>query len=477
VARDSSFTTALNVPSDVLEVMGLLESAGYPSFLVGGCVRDALLGRQAMDYDLATPALVDELKKILVDYRIIDTGSAYGTVTLLTGQRELEVTTFRADGSYSDSRHPDSVSFSTSIEDDLSRRDFTVNAVAYSPTQGWADPFGGRADLEAGVLRAVGNAGQRLQEDALRIMRALRLAATLGLRVDPGLSKALHDNKGLLQNISPERISAELMRLLSAENDQLLPVLLEYGEVLAVPIPEIGAMIGLDQRSPWHTYDVWEHTVRALVAVSPDDLVVRLTLLLHDIGKPPTFTIDETGRGHFYAHAPLGAEIARDRLQALRFDKRTVQQAYELIRSHFAPIAPDTVLRWLRRLGEQQLRRLFAVKIGDMCAHIDSAVISGLPPILDCLDALDEAISSRACYSLGQLAVKGGDLIAIGVEPGPRLGALLEALLDTVVEDGQPNDYQRLMAAARQLKDLDLGAPKEADAADHIEYTSGKQEA
>ena len=451
---DDAQSVLAAIPVDVLEVLDALERSGYPAYLVGGCVRDILLGGDVADWDIASAATPDDVADVFSGQRLLDTGSGFGTMTLLSQtqpQWTMEITTFRVDGVYSDGRRPDSIDFSTNIEDDLARRDFTINAMAYSPTRGLIDLFGGRLDLSSMVLRAVGDASSRLQEDALRIMRALRFAATLGLDIDKKLSEALHVNKGLLLNISAERIQAELMRLLVARGEWLLPVLLEYGDVLAVPIPEIADMIGFDQFSPWHSYDVWEHTVHALAASSPDDPIVRLALLLHDIGKPVTFKLDENGRGHFYAHAPEGGKMAKERLKALRFDNRTVDSTSELISAHFAPVTPETILKWLRRLGEVQLGRLFEVKRGDLLAHAEHAVQEGLPKLQACIEAMDKALADDACYSLAQMAVDGDDLKAIGIEPGRRTGETLEALLDAIVEEGLPNQRDILLSKASQL--------------------------
>jgi tRNA nucleotidyltransferase (CCA-adding enzyme) len=380
-------------------------------------------------------------------------------MTVLTDKRPVQITTFRADGTYSDNRHPDQVQFSRDIADDLARRDFTINAMAYSQESGLIDPFGGWSDLQSRTLRAVGQAEQRLAEDALRIMRALRFAATLGFTIDDELREALHQQKGLLAQISPERIQVELMKMLEADGQQLQTVLLEFGDVLAVPIPEIAPMIGMDQLSPWHAYDVWEHSVRALAASDASDRYVRLALLLHDIGKPATFTIDANGRGHFYAHAPVGGDLAAMRLEALRFDRQTIETTSELVRAHFAPITAETILKWLRRYGEPQLRRLIKVKQADMQAHIDTAVGQGMAQLQKALDALDQAIVEEACFSLKQLSIGGDDLIGIGYASGPELGATLEALLDAVIEGKLPNERDALLDAV-----IEGRLPNERDA-------------
>ena len=444
-----------SIPDDVLSVLSQLEQAGYAAYCVGGCVRDILRGAEVNDYDIASAATPDQLRQLFTEYTLIDTGLAFGTLTLLTQtkteQRAIEITTFRADGNYSDGRRPDSVSFSTNIEDDLARRDFTINAMAYSPKRGLVDLFGGQQDLTTKTLRAVGDAETRIREDALRIMRALRFAATLELNIEESLAHALIRNKMLLQNVSAERIQAELMRLLAAPAASLLQVLLGFGEVLAVPIPELAPMIGHGQFSPWHDYDLWEHTARALVATSSDDPLLRLALLLHDIGKPPTFTRDDEGEGHFYRHAPEGAKLAEPRLRALKFDNKTTELTTELVRYHYADVTPETITKWLQRLGEAQLRRVLAVKLADLTAHSAQAIEQSMPTVVQSIEALDRAIAGGAVFTLKAMAISGDDLIALGVKPGPPLGQMLESLLDAIVEGTLPNEREALLTEARRL--------------------------
>jgi len=452
------------IPPEVLEVLNALEAAGFAAYCVGGSVRDTLMAAMLAaptihthsqpsiaDYDITSSAKPDQLAAALPGYRLIDTGSAYGTMTVIVGANEIQITTFRADGEYTDGRHPDSVIFSTEIEADLSRRDFTINAMAYSPVRGLVDPFGGQADLASKTLRAVGNASERLAEDGLRIMRALRFAATLGFMIDEELAEALHQCKHLLAKVSVERIQVELMKLLTADGENLVPVLREYADVLSVAIPEIAPMIGFEQHSPWHIYDVWEHTVQALAVSDSGDKFVRLALLLHDIGKPPTFTLDEDGRGHFYAHAPVGADMAFARLQAMHFGNRTIDLTCELIRTHFATITPDIIRRWLRRLGEEQLRRLLAIKLADYLASSEQSVQHSVPEVLLCIEALNRAIEEDACFTLAQMEINGDDLIALGVDPGPGLGQILETLLTAIVDGELLNEHQQLLEAARRL--------------------------
>ncbi|MDR2106286.1 MAG: HD domain-containing protein [Coriobacteriales bacterium] len=484
----------MHIPPHVVRILNRLEAGGFDAYVVGGCVRDALRGVTPHDWDIASAATPAQVAALFADaagtvsvantadaanaadaastvsaaepggiadassatddaegtdgagaVRVLATGERHGTLTLLVPEGSVEVTTFRSDGKYSDGRHPEQVRFLSAIQDDLARRDFTMNAVAFRQKSGFVDPFGGRADIAAGLIRAVGDPSERLREDALRIMRALRFSATLGFRIDDGLAASLHANRALLARIAPERICAELVRMLVGPG--VLDVLLAYPDVLAVPIPEITATVGHDQRTPYHCYDIWEHTARAVAAGKPGALV-RLALLMHDMGKPESFSIGEDGRGHFYGHDVRGEEIARARLKALRFDNATVEDVARLVRSHQGALRPETVLRWLNRLDERLLRLLIEVKRGDIAAHADDVAAKGLA-LMDCVEArLDELIEQRACFSLRDLAVSGDDLKPLGFEQGRELGQALEALLDAVIEGRLDNSREELLAAA-----------------------------
>jgi tRNA nucleotidyltransferase (CCA-adding enzyme) len=313
------------------------------------------------------------------------------------------------------------------------------------------DPYDGQADLAARLLRAVGQPELRLAEDALRIMRALRFSSTLGFSIETELAHALHEQKQSLMQVSAERVQHELMRLLAGDN--VLQVLLEYPDVLAVWIPEIAAAVGFDQKSPWHRYDVWLHTAYALASASAEDPLIRLTLLFHDLGKPGTFSLDAEGRGHFYGHAELGEQIARDRLTALRFDARTVKLVAELIKYHLSALKPESVRRWLGKLGEEQLRRLIEVKRGDMSSHSEVVVDDRLTKLASVEQTLDELIASDACFKLCDLAIDGDDLIALGMTPGPALGRMLDRLFDAVMDEELPNERASLLALAREWQE------------------------
>jgi tRNA nucleotidyltransferase (CCA-adding enzyme) len=439
----------MEIPPHVARALKCLEDGGFAAYVVGGCVRDALMDAVPHDWDVASAALPEQTAELFADARVLETGKRHGTLTILFSEGPLEITTFRSDGDYLDGRHPEQVRFVATIEEDLARRDFTMNAVAFNPRVGFIDPFRGRYDIEEKLIRSVGDPDERLQEDALRIMRALRFAATLGFRVDEGLAVSLHANCGLLARIAPERLSAELLRMLVGAH--VLPVLLAYPDVLAVLIPEITATVGHDQKNPYHQYDIWEHTAHAIAAAKPDP-VVRLALLMHDLGKPETFTLDDRGRGHFYGHDKRGEEIARVRMEALRFSGETSNRVRWAVRDHRKHFGPDNMLKWLHRLGEEQLRLLIDVKRGDMAAHVDSAAAQGLKLMDICETRLDELIEEEACFRLRDLAVSGDDLKSIGFEEGVEIGRVLALLLEAVVDGKLQNDREELLAAAHTLR-------------------------
>ena len=433
-------------PPQVQELLIRLEQAGFSAFLVGGCVRDLMMGRQPQDWDLTTSALPEQVLDLFAPHAQ-PTGLQHGTVTVCQGGRRFEVTTFRRDGTYLDSRHPDHVEFTSSLEEDLARRDFTVNAMAMDRHGRLADPFGGARDLEHGLLRCVRDPDRRLTEDALRIMRGLRFAATLGLTVDGAAALALHRHRALLREIAAERIAAELWKLLCGR--QAAEILLEYADVLAEVIPEIGPAIGFDQHNPHHCFDVWEHSVRALAAVPPDP-VVRFVLLLHDLGKPATFSLDEQGVGHFYNHGRASAEIARTVCRHLRLDRHTSETVERLVRWHDVeiPLTERGIRRQLRRLGEEDLRRLLQVKRGDNLAQ-HPAYLDRQAHITQLEQLMDVVLQEDQCFSLKQLTVKGNDLTALGLS-GKAVGEALNALLDQVVEGKLPNEREMLLLYVKE---------------------------
>ena len=436
-----------DMPEIVGQVLTALEGAGYEAWCVGGCVRDTLLGRHPGDWDVTTNALPEETMAVFGE-RAFPTGLQHGTVTVRVAHQTVEITTYRVDGEYHDHRRPDRVTFTRSLEEDLARRDFTVNAMALDLRGNLRDPFGGRKDLERGVLRCVGDPDRRFEEDALRILRGLRFAAVLGLSVDPATGVSIHRHGELLRDIAVERIQVELFKLLCGGH--AAEVLREYVDVTGVFWPELLPMVGFDQRNRHHCYDVWEHTLHALEAV-PADPVLRCTMLLHDIGKPACFTVDEKGSGHFYGHPEVSRDLADGMLHRLKCGTAFRETVVRLVAWHDRDISRTErgLRRALRALGEEDLRRLIAVKRADNLAQAPEfrdtqAEIDRAETIME------ELLAENACVSLKQLAVNGRDLMELGLS-GPTVGQTLSELLDAVVDGKLPNERSALLEQAESM--------------------------
>ena len=438
---------AVRIPEPVRAVLARLEAAGYEAWCVGGAARDALLGREASDWDVATGARPETVME-LFGPDALPTGLQHGTVTVRAAGTGVEVTTFRRDGDYLDNRHPDHVEFTGSLREDLSRRDFTVNAIAMNLRGELADPFGGRVDLAAGILRAVGRPEDRFREDGLRIMRGLRFASRLGFAIEPETDRALRRCAPLLERIAPERLREEATGLLCGRYAER--ILLEYPKVLGVFLPEILPCVGFQQRNKHHCFDVWAHTARSVGEVKPLP-VLRWTMLLHDLGKPDCFTLGDNGQGHFYGHWRVSVEKGAAILDRLRFDNRSKKTILTLVDRHDTelPLEEKTVRRRLRQLGEETLRLLLEVKRADNLAQAP-AYRDRQRTIGQWEDLLNLVLAEESCFSLRQLAVKGGDLTALGIS-GPRVGEALEALLDQVVDGDLPNDRGMLLEYAREV--------------------------
>lgn len=439
----------INIPADAALILERLRKCGYEGYCVGGCVRDAILGKTPNDWDITTSATPDEMKLVFQGMPTIETGIKHGTLTVLVDHRPYEVTTYRVDGEYLDNRRPESVFFTRRLADDLSRRDFTVNAMAYSDEGGFVDIFGGREDLENRVIRCVGEPDRRFGEDGLRILRALRFASTLDFAIHPETAESIHRNRGLLQNISAERIREELFKLVVGEGAER--ILLEYSDVICEILPELAPSVGFDQKNKYHIYDVYTHSVRSLSAAKPDR-VVRMALLLHDAGKPACFTEDENG-GHFYDHAELSAELAHRAMLRLKPDRETLETVTRLVAEHHREIYPTEkgVRRLLAALGEKKTRLLLELRRGDNSALRADLKAPRLAEI-DAIEALvDAEIEKGSCMSLGKLAVKGGDLIALGITEGRQIGQTLNALLADVIDGRLENDRDTLLAAANKI--------------------------
>ena len=430
------------IPEYVKNVLSQLEKAGYEAWCVGGCVRDLHLGRVPGDWDVTTSALPEETMRLFGDCAL-PTGLKHGTVTVKSAGRPIEVTTYRKDGDYLDHRRPESVSFTTSLEEDLLRRDFTVNAMAMDLREQVRDPYGGLVDLKAGLLRCVGDAEQRFEEDALRILRGLRFSACLGFAVQSETAAAIHKKKDLLRQIAVERIWAELAKLLTGGD--AVRILREYVDVLDVFWPELLDMVDLDQKNHHHIYDVWEHTLHAL-EYTERDLVLRCAVLLHDAGKPECMTVDENGVGHFYGHPDKSAALAEDMLRRLKVDNVTREMVVQQVAWHdrYIPRTDRGLRRALRDLGEPALRRLLAVKRADNLAQAPECL--GIQLEIDKAEQIMERLLTEgACISLKQLAVSGRDLMALGIN-GPAVGAGLDLLLEAVIDEQVENNKEALLA-------------------------------
>jgi len=430
----------------VAEILQRLEQAGFEAWCVGGAVRDLLLGRVPGDWDVTTSALPQEVMA-LFGAEAHPSGLQHGTVTV-GGGRGVEVTTYRLDGQYLDNRRPERVEFTASLEEDLARRDFTVNAIAMDLRGEIRDPWGGRGDLTAGILRAVREPEERFREDALRIMRGLRFAARLGFRLEEKTDDAIRRCAPLLRNIAAERLQVELTGLLCGEH--ALPVLLRYPDVLGAFIPEILPCVGFEQRTIFHCYDVWEHIAHAVAAVPPQP-VLRYTMLFHDLGKPDSFTVDEVGNGHFYGHWRTSLDHAERIMDRLRFDNHSKKQILTLVERHDAelPFSEKAVRRNLARYGEETLRLLLKVKRADNQAQ--APAYRGRRVLVDQWEALlDTVVAAGHCFSLKQMAVKGGDLIACGLE-GPAVGKALHTLLEMVIDEQLPNDREMLLQYTKEF--------------------------
>ena len=442
----------MKLPAYVRNCIALLESAGYPAYVVGGCVRDARLGLEPKDYDLCTAASPEEMERLFSQYPLVLCGKAHGTVGVVVEGDVLQITTFRAEGGYRDHRHPDWVRFVPRVEADLARRDFTVNAMAFSPTRGLIDPFGGRQDLERRILRAVGDPEQRFQEDPLRILRGVRFAAVYRLEPETASWAAMVRQAPLMDGLARERVFAELCGLLPwMEWGDLL----RFQPILTAVIPELAPMVGFDQRSPYHAYDLYTHTAHVVASV-PRDLPLRWAALLHDLGKVGCFTLDESGRGHFYGHASLGAEQAVQVLTRLKAPAALRRQVEILIRQHMTPLEADKTFlrRRLSRLGWDTLRNrpwLQEADTGSKGSAWDKTFFPRLRQLLQ------ELRREQPCLRVTDLAVNGRDLMALGYQ-GKALGQCLNHLLEQVLSEALPNEKPALLAAAaaRFQKGADL---------------------
>lgn len=434
----------IQMPEKVKKIIETLTKAGYEAYAVGGCVRDSLLGRRPDDWDITTSATPQQVKALF--RRTIDTGIQHGTVTVMLEREGFEVTTYRIDGEYEDSRHPRTVAFTASLEEDLKRRDFTINAMAYNDTDGLIDRFGGMEDIRQGVIRAVGNPQERFEEDALRIMRAVRFGAQLNYRIEENTKAAITRLAKSLAHISAERIQTELIKLLLSDHPEHMRILYEMG-ITAVILPEFDRIMITEQKNPHHCYSVGEHTIEALQKIEADK-VKRLAILFHDMGKPDTRTVDEDGVEHFHGHAGVSEKIADSVLRRLKFDLDTICKVKKIVRFHdYRPeLSEASVRRGMSRIGVDIFAYLFEVQRADILAQSAYGQREKLEAVCRMEQLYQQILDKQQCISLKDLAVKGDDLIALGMKPGKVLGEVLQGLLEWVLEHPQDNQKEILTA-------------------------------
>ena len=432
----------IELPQKVTMIIQNLQLHGYEAYAVGGCVRDSILARRPEDWDITTSARPDEIKKLF--NRTVDTGIEHGTVTVLIGKDGYEVTTYRIDGAYEDSRHPKEVRFTRSLKEDLRRRDFTINAMAYNDEVRLVDIFGGMQDLNHHLIRCVGDPKERFSEDALRILRAVRFSSQLNFPIEPKTAEAVKELAPTLKNISAERIQAELVKLLVSPHPERIRDAYELG-ITKVILPEWDDMEGVEQNTPHHRYDVAEHTIHALKNVKRDK-ILRLTMLFHDMGKPEMKTTDEKGRDHFKGHALVSEEIARKVMRRLKFDNDTVKKVTRLVCYHDyrAEATPKNVRRAMNRIGVELFPYYLAVRMADAKAQSSYRRREKVENIIEMRRLYQKALLNGECVTLRQLAVSGRDLMELGMRPGREIGSMLSELLEYVIDDPERNKKEIL---------------------------------
>ena len=432
----------IELPRKVVLIIKNLQRHGYDAYAVGGCVRDSILNRKPEDWDITTSAKPEQVKRIF--RRTVDTGIEHGTVTVLIGKDGFEVTTYRVDGLYEDGRHPKEVTFTSRLEEDLKRRDFTINAMAYNDDERLVDAFGGMRDLNYHLIRCVGDPKERFSEDALRILRAVRFSAQLAFPIEPETAEAIKSLAPNLEKISAERIQAELVKLLVSDHPERIQDACELG-ITKVVLPEWDDMVGVKQNTPHHKYDVAAHTVHALQNVK-NDKVLRLTMLFHDMGKPVMKTTDENGRDHFKGHAIASEQIAKTVMKRLKFDNDTIRKVTKLVAYHDYRMeaTPANVRRAMNRIGVELFPYYLAVRLADTKAQSSYERRGKLENIIQIRELYRNALRNKECVTLKDLAVTGTDLINLGIAPGKELGTLLNELLDMVIEDPAWNQKGKL---------------------------------
>ena len=434
----------IKLPDKVNTIIHTLQQAGFEAYAVGGCVRDSILCREPDDWDITTSARPEQVKALF--RRTVDTGIAHGTVTVMFAREGFEVTTYRIDGEYEDARHPKEVTYTASLKEDLKRRDFTINAMAYNEEEGIIDIFGGMADMEIGLIRAVGIAGERFTEDALRMMRAVRFAAQLGYDIEPQTEEAIRLLAPNLTAISAERIQTELVKLLISPHPEKLRTLYDIG-VTKIILPEFDVMTETKQNNPHHCYTVGEHTLRGMMETKQERFL-RLAMLFHDMGKPQTKTTDEDGIDHFHGHAAVSAELSKKVMRRLKFDNDTIQHVSKTVLYHDYKMAltSKSVRRAVNTIGTDIFPDLFPVKYADVMSQSGFQREEKLEELREIKTLYEQVIKEHQCVTIKQLAVNGSDLIAMGMRPGREIGIILQEMLEVVLEEPEKNTREQLLA-------------------------------
>ncbi len=439
----------MQLPEDVKWIIQTLTEYGHEAYAVGGCVRDSILERKPQDWDITTSAQPEQVKEIF--HHTIDTGIEHGTVTVMRNHVGYEVTTYRIDGEYLDGRHPTEVTYTTNLIEDLKRRDFTINAMAYNEENGLVDAFDGIGDLERKVIRCVGNPMERFSEDALRMLRAVRFAAQLGFSIAPETKEAIRKLAPTIQKVSAERIQVELIKLLTSAHPEEIQTAYELG-LTAQFFPEFDAMMQCEQNNKHHRYSVGEHTVVALKE-TPTDKVIRIATLLHDIAKPVCRKEDEAGVHHFHGHMDEGAKMARVVLRRLKFDNDTTQKVCALVQWHDdrPAMTQKSVRKAITRVGLEQYPALFAIKKADILAQSDYQRTEKLAYVSQYEAIYHEILEKKQCLSKKELAINGRDLLAMGVGQGKEIGKIIDAIFEQVLDNPEQNDRETLLEMAHKM--------------------------
>lgn len=441
----------IQLPCEVEYIISQLQNNNFEAYVVGGCVRDLILGRIPHDWDITTSAKPEEIKKVFNNEKIIETGLQHGTITLVLNKQCYEITTYRIDGIYLDKRRPDTVLFTNNLIEDLKRRDFTINAMAYNHQTGLIDPFHGLQDINNKIINCVGNPLERFDEDALRILRAIRFSAQLNFNISNNVDNAIRQQYKNLLHISIERVNSEFCKIVTSNT---LHIQLDlYKDIFTLFIPELHSIYNFPQKNPWHIYDVFYHTIIAIQNCENEELVVKLAVLFHDIGKPYSYQDDDNGYRHFKGHAVKSADIVNNIMKYMKFDNVTKNDVIELIRYHDATINVEKkyIKRWLNKIGEKQFRRLLKVKKADNMAQNLNLSFTRIKELNEIEMLLNDVLKEKECFSLRNLAVNGNDLINIGYITGKELGDTLNQLLQLVINGQCANNKDELLFIANNL--------------------------